>query len=102
MEDRRETNKVYSKRVRAGRRTYFFDIKPTKSNDYYLTITERKRAYDDEGGGNEKFKIFLYKEDLNKFSGALEKAVAFIKEELLPDYDFTLYDKEEDDMQTYG
>ena len=62
--DRKE---IFSERVRAGKRTYFFDVKATRSNDYYLTITESKRRYKDDGYTYEKHKIFLYKEDFNKF-----------------------------------
>ena len=87
-----ETNKVFSKRVRAGRRTYYFDIKSTKTNDYYVTITERKQK---DEATSEKYKIFLYKEDLNKFLKALTETVDYIKEDLLPDYDFSLFDRGE-------
>ena len=66
---------VYSKPVRAGKRTYFFDVKATKgNNDYYLTITESKRRH-----SYDKHKIFLYKEDFEKFAEGLEDAVAFIR-----------------------
>ena len=64
-----EQNEIYSKVVRAGKRTYFFDIKATKGNDLYITLTESKKTFPDEGGdGNyQKHKIFLYKEDFEKF-----------------------------------
>lgn len=72
---------VYSKPVRAGKRTYFFDVKATKGNDYYLTITESKRRIEKDGKFNyEKHKIFLYKEDFEKFAEGLEDVVAYIKE----------------------
>lgn len=100
MEEIRDMNRVYSERVRAGKRTYFFDIRKTKSEDYYLTITERKRKFDEEGASFEKFKLFLYKEDLNKFSEAFEKAVTYIKEELMPDYDFSKFDRAPEDSNT--
>lgn len=78
---------VYSIRLRAGkRRTYFFDVRTTRANDYFLTITESKRRFDDNG--YERHKIFLYKEDFNKFKDALEEATDYVKTELLPDYDF--------------
>lgn len=88
---------VYSHKVRAGRRrTYFFDIRTTKSNDYYLTITESKRKFED--GGFERHKIFLYKEDFNKFLAAFQDAVDHVKNELLPEYDFDEFaSRDEDD-----
>ncbi|MBN2757091.1 MAG: DUF3276 family protein [Bacteroidales bacterium] len=75
-----EREEIFSKAVRAGKRTYFFDVKSTKTDDYYLTITERKRRYDQEGNFQiEKHKIFLYKEDFEKFSDGLSEVVDFIK-----------------------
>ncbi len=70
----------FSKKVRAGRRTYFFDVKCTKNGDYYLTITESKRRFDNEQGKffYEKFKVFLYKEDFDKFTHAMEESLNFI------------------------
>jgi hypothetical protein len=89
--DRKE---IFSERVRAGKRTYFFDVKATRSNDYYLTITESKRQYKDDGYTYEKHKIFLYKEDFNKFLKALNTTVDHVKEELLPEVDFDKFDRE--------
>ena len=72
---------VYSKPVRAGKRTYFFDVKATKGNDYYLTITESKRRQERDGRFfYDKHKIFLYKEDFQKFSDGLQEVVNYIKE----------------------
>ena len=72
MDNDRE--EIYSKAVRAGKRTYFFDVKATRNNDYYLTITESKKRFDNDGNQNfEKHKIFLYKEDFEKFAEGLEK-----------------------------
>jgi hypothetical protein len=88
VEAHKESQEVYSKKVKAGKRTYFFDVKATRANDYYLTITESKKQYDDEGSRYEKHKIFLYKEDLNKFLEALQSTADHIKKELLPHYDF--------------
>ena len=69
-------NEIYSKSVRAGKRTYFFDVKSTRSGDHYLTITESKKKFDQEGNFHfEKHKIFLYKEDFEKFKVALNKSV---------------------------
>jgi hypothetical protein len=74
-------DELYTKRVRAGKRTYFFDVKATKSDrDFYITITESKRVGEEE---YEKHKIFLYKEDFEKFLGALSEVVGFVKGELL-------------------
>jgi hypothetical protein len=78
---RDEREDVYSKVVRAGKRTYFFDVKATKGNDYYLTITEsKKRAGRDGRFFFEKHKIFLYKEDFEKFEEGLAEVINFIKE----------------------
>ena len=91
MEENKDNgkNEIYSQRVRAGKRTYFFDVKSTRSNDYYLTITESKRRYKEEGYYYEKHKIFLYKEDFNKFIDALTGTIDHVKTELLPEYDFS-------------
>jgi len=103
VEENKDQEKVeiYSQRVRAGKRTYFFDIKSTRSNDYYLTITESKRRFKDEGYFYEKHKIFLYKEDFDKFLEALQGTVDYVKKELMPDVDFSQFkdrgDKEEDE-----
>ena len=75
--DNREREEVFSKKVRAGKRTYFFDVKATRSNDYYLTITESKKRLED--GVFIKHKIFLYKEDFEKFSGGLKDTIDYIK-----------------------
>lgn len=98
MEENNEKAEIYSKRVRAGKRTYFFDVKSTRSEDYYLTITESKRRYRQDGDGfyYEKHKIFLYKEDFNKFVQALTETVDHVKTELMPDFDFTQFDRDEE------
>ena len=71
---------VYSKQVRAGKRTYFFDVKATRGNDYYLTITESKRRIEKDGRfAYDKHKIFLYKEDFDKFTASLQEMVGYIK-----------------------
>ncbi len=73
---------VYSKPVRAGKRTYFFDVKSTKGNkDFYLTITESKRRNNPDGTFTyDKHKIFLYKEDFEKFQEGLSEALEYIKD----------------------
>ena len=81
---------IYSKRIRAGkRRTYFFDVRATRGNDYYLTITESRKRFDDNG--YDRHKIFLYKEDFNKFIKALGEAVDYVKTELMPNFDFDAF-----------
>ena len=78
--EKHNRDEIFSNAVRAGKRTYFFDVKATKKNDYYLTITESKKRYDKEGNFSfEKHKIFLYKEDFDKFSDGLLEAIDFIK-----------------------
>ena len=78
MENREE---VFSKAVRAGKRTYFFDVKTTRGNDYYLTITESKKKYDENGDFHfDKHKIFLYKEDFAKFADGFAESIDFIQE----------------------
>jgi len=76
--DNREREEVFSKKVRAGKRTYFFDVKATRSNDYYVTITESKKRLED--GVFIKHKIFLYKEDFEKFSEGLKETIEYIKD----------------------
>lgn len=78
--DTLERGEIHSKSVRAGKRTYFFDVKATKRNDYYLTVTESKKRFGRDGKYFfEKHKIFLYKEDFEKFIEGLNDAVEFIK-----------------------
>ena len=79
-------DEVFSLRVPAGKRTYFFDVKQTRSGeDFFITITESKRVGEDD---YDKHKIFLYKEDFGKFVSAILEAVDFVRDECLPDYDF--------------
>lgn len=81
FDNREPREEIFSKAVRAGKRTYFFDVKSTRSNDYYLTITESKRRFGEEGEKPyyEKHKIFLYKEDFDKFNEGLNEVVSFIR-----------------------
>jgi len=72
---------IFSKVVRAGKRTYFLDVKATRRNDYYLTITESKKRFNRDGRHYfEKHKVFLYKEDFDKFTENLHEVIEFIKE----------------------
>ncbi len=81
MENNVYKEELFTKRVRAGKRTYFFDVKATKSEkDFYITITESKRVGEEE---YEKHKIFLYKEDFDKFLTALSETIEHTKNELL-------------------
>ncbi|MEY3597872.1 MAG: hypothetical protein RL521_294 [Bacteroidota bacterium] len=94
--NRDSQEEIFSKRVRAGKRTYFFDVKATRNNDYYITITESKRSKFDDGNFV-KMKIHLYKEDFNKFSDGLAETIGHVKTTLLPEYDFDEYDRQDDD-----
>lgn len=84
----RSSEDVYSKPVRAGKRTYFFDVKTTKGNDFYLTITESKRKVEKDGRfAYDKHKIFLYKEDFDKFAEGLQEVIKYIRENCLSEED---------------
>ncbi|MBA2249589.1 MAG: DUF3276 family protein [Chitinophagaceae bacterium] len=84
---------VYSARIRAGkRRTYFFDVRETRGNDFYLTITESRKRFNEDG--YDRHKIFLYKEDFNKFIKGLTEAVDYVKTDLMPDFDFDAFNHE--------
>ncbi|MBK8968024.1 MAG: DUF3276 family protein [Saprospiraceae bacterium] len=83
---------VFSQRVRAGkRRTYFFDVRKTRGDDYFITITESTRRED--GYGYKRHKIFLYKEDFNRFAASLNEVVNHVKTELMPDFDYEEFDR---------
>lgn len=89
---------MYSKKVRAGkRRTYFFDVRKTKGEDYYLTLTESTKRFN--GDGYERHKLFLYKEDFNRFMQGLEEAVSYVKTELMPDYDYDEYTRRHEEWE---
>lgn len=85
---------MFTRRIKAGKRTYFFDVKPTRGDDYYITVTESKKRQTEQGFVFEKHKIFLYKEDFAKFVNALEDTISHIKG-LMPDYDFNAPQREE-------
>jgi hypothetical protein len=95
MEGTEKKEEVFSKVIRAGKRTYFFDVKSTRRNDYYLTITESKKRFDENGDIHfEKHKIFLYQEDFDKFMEGLTDALTFIDTE----GEITEFDRESDSV----
>ncbi|MGQ7869293.1 DUF3276 family protein [Sunxiuqinia sp. sy24] len=100
--DSKFREEIFSKAVRAGKRTYFFDVKATRKDEYYLTITESKKRYDQDGKFHfEKHKIFLYKEDFEKFSDGLGEVIDFIRasqsmEDAEIDVDMTIVEDEEE------
>ena len=86
----KKMDSVYSARIRAGkRRTYFFDVRATRGNDYYLTITESRKRFNEDG--YDRHKIFLYKEDFNKFIKGLTESIDYVKTDLMPDFDFDAF-----------
>ena len=89
---------MYSRKVRAGkRRTYFFDVRKTKGEDYYLTLTESTRKFN--GEGYERHKLFLYKEDFNRFIDNLQDVIDHVKTELMPDYDYDEYTRRHEEYE---
>jgi len=89
---------VYSSKIRAGkRRTYFFDVRETKGGDFFITLTESTRKFD--GEGYERHKIFLYKEDFNRFLKGMEETINYVKTELMPDYDFDEYQRRQEEWE---
>lgn len=98
--EKRTFENIYSKRVRAGkRRTYFFDVRETKGKDYFITITESKKRFNDDG--YDRHKLFIYKEDFNKFITAMIETVDYVKSDLLPDFDFDAFNHEDDEYDDY-
>lgn len=98
MEGKNKLESVYSTKVRAGkRRTYFFDVRKTKGEDFYITITESTKRFN--GDGYDRHKIFLYKEDFNRFVNSMNEAVDHVKENLMPDYDYNEYEKRQQEWE---
>lgn len=98
MDNDRRFESVFSKKVKAGkRRTYFFDVRRTKGDDFYLTLTESTKKFN--GHGYERHKIFLYKEDFNRFLTSLEEVIDHIKRELMPDYDYEEFDRRHEEWE---
>ena len=91
----RKQRSVYSRKLKAGkRRTYFFDVRETRGNDFYVTVTETRKKFN--GEGFERQKIFIYKEDFNKFTDVLMQAIQHVKTELMPDFYFDHYNHEDE------
>ena len=89
---------IYSNKIKAGkRRTYFFDVRQTKGDDYYVTLTESTKRFDD--GGYNRHKIFLYKEDFNRFLEGLQDAIDHVKTELIPDYDYDEFTRKHEEYE---
>ncbi len=96
--NQRRFESVFSRKVRAGkRRTYFFDVRRTKGDDFYLTLTESTKKFN--GDGYERHKIFLYKEDFNRFLSSLQETIDHVKEELMPDYDYDEYTRRHEEYE---
>lgn len=97
FEDKKYDIVKSSKMIAGKRRTYFFDVRKTKNNDAYVTITESTKRFD--GEGVEKHKIFLYKEDFNRFLEFLTESIDHVKTELVPDYDYDLFTKRQEEWE---
>jgi hypothetical protein len=96
--NRKQQESVYGTKIKAGkRRTYFFDVKQTKGDDFYITITESTKRFD--GEGYERHKIFLYKEDFNRFSNALQDVIDKVKHDLMPDYDYEEFERRQEEWE---
>ena len=96
--DSQRMESVYSTKVKAGRRrTYFFDVRQTKGEDYYITLTESTKKFN--GEGYNRHKIFLYKEDFNRFLKGLEEVVNHVKTDLMPEFDYELYERRQEEWE---
>lgn len=94
FDEKRNAESIFSKRIKAGkRRTYFFDVRETRGSDYFITITESKKRFNDDG--YDRHKMFIYKEDFNKFLTALTETVDYVKTELMPDFDFDAFNHDD-------
>lgn len=99
-DEKRNTENTFSKKIKAGkRRTYFFDVRETRSNDYFITITESKKRFNDDG--YDRHKMFLYKEDFNKFLSALTETIDYVKTDLMPDFDFDAFNHDQNENGEY-
>ncbi len=96
--DKKNFESVYSNKVRAGkRRTYFFDVRETRGGDYFITLTESTKKF--EGEGYDRHKIFLYKEDFNRFLSELESTINHVKSNLMPDYDYDEFTRRQEEWE---
>lgn len=94
FDEKRNAESIFSKRIKAGkRRTYFFDVRETRGSDYFITITESKKRFNDDG--YDRHKMFIYKEDFNKFLTALTETVDYVKTDLMPDFDFDAFNHDD-------
>jgi hypothetical protein len=101
FDEKRNTESIFSKRIKAGkRRTYFFDVRETRGSDYFITITESKKRFNDDG--YDRHKMFIYKEDFNKFLAALTETVDYVKTELMPDFDFDAFNHDDSEEREYN
>ena len=92
QEERGKFDSVYTAKIKAGkRRTYFFDVRRTKGDDFYITLTESTKKFNADG--YERHKIFLYKEDFNRFLAQLQETIDHVKKDLMPDFDYDQYEK---------
>lgn len=96
FDNNQRNDSVYSLKMKAGkRRTYFFDVRKTKGEDYYLTLTESTKKMN--GDGYERHKLFLYKEDFHRFLSHLQEAIDHVKNDLLPEYDYDEFNRPYDE-----
>lgn len=95
--DSKFREEIYSKAVRAGKRTYFFDVKSTRRDEFYLTITESKKRFEQDGNFHfEKHKIFLYREDFEKFVDGLQEVISYIDQNQGEDYELSIHSEFEE------
>ena len=98
MDKDRQIESVFTKKIKAGRRrTYFFDVRKTKGDDFYISVTESTKRFN--GDGYDKHKIFIYKEDFNRFLECLQETVNEVKTNLLPDFDYEAYSRREEEWK---
>lgn len=98
-DERGKFDSVYTAKIKAGkRRTYFFDVRKTKGEDYYITLTESTKKFNSDG--YERHKIFLYKEDFNRFMMQLQETIDHVKKDLMPDFDYDQYEKRQSEWES--
>lgn len=98
-DDRGKFDSVYTAKLKAGkRRTYFFDVKRTKSDDFYITLTESTKKFNSDG--YDRHKIFLYKEDFNRFLLQLQETIDHVKNDLMPNYDYDQFEKRQAEWES--